>query len=186
MSSADEVIFLYHLSVSQILQVVGDWFKAKRINYTDELFTEYFEQIKENVLKKNGLKEYLSHKTDEIIFQWLSIYHKHKQGETDGFIDELKEIVPEWFMKGRYEEIEQMFNSKFFKHTFTRFDVEYDSNMSTFYVTLDTAKELDSIALEILKSDIQEYLSQKMTLIKYLDGKILEPMKMEFTFEIEW
>ena len=79
-----------------------------------------------------------------------------------------------------------MFNSKFFKHTFKKFDVEYDSNMSTFYVTLDTLKELDSIALEILKSDVQEYLASKMTLINFIDGKIIEPMLMEFTFDIDW
>ena len=186
MAKGEEVIFLYHLSDGEILQVVGDWFKAKRIIYSDELFSEYYEEILHNVQKIKGLKKYLSHKTNEKIFQWLSIYHKKKQGESDGSIDELKEIVPEWFLKGRYQEIEEMFNSKFFKHTFNRYDVEYDSNMSTFYVTLDTIKELDNIGLEILKSDVQEYLSHKMTLINFLDGKILEPMQIEFTFDIDW
>ena len=186
MAKGEEVIFLYHLSDGEILQVVGDWFKAKRIIYSDELFSEYYEEILHNVQKIKGLKKYLSHKTNEKIFQWLSIYHKKKQGESDGSIDELKEIVPEWFLKGRYQEIEEMFNSKFFMHTFNRYDVEYDSNMSTFYVTLDTIKELDNIGLEILKSDVQEYLSHKMTLINFLDGKILEPMQIEFTFDIDW
>lgn len=186
MSKGEEFIFLFHLSDGEILQVVGDWFKAKRINYTDESFAEYYEEIIKNIQKSKGLKKDLSHKTNEKIFQWLSIFHKQKQGETDGSIDELKEIVPEWFLKGRYQEIENMFNSKFFKHTFKKFDVEYDSNMATFYVTLDTVKELDSIALEILKSDIQEYLTHKMTLIKFLDGKILKPLLMEFTFDIDW
>jgi len=186
MTKGEEVIFLYHLSDGEILQVVGDWFKAKRINYSDELFAEYYKKIVENVQMIKGLKEYLAYKTNERIFSWLSIYHKEKQGESDGSIDELKEIVPEWFMKGRFEEIENMFNSKFFKHTFNRFDVEYDSNMSTFSVTLETVKELDNIALEILKSDVQEYLNQKMTLINFLEGKIIEPMLMEFTFDIDW
>lgn len=186
MSKSGKNIFSLNLSVGEILQIVGDWFKAKRINYSDELFSEYFDQVKDNCSKKNGLEDFLANKTNEIIFKWLSIYHKQKQGESDGSIDELKEIVPEWFLKGRYQEINDMFNSKFFKHTFQRFDVEYDSNMSTFYVMLDTKKELDSIALEILKSDVEEYLASKMTLINFIDGKILEPMKMEFTFDIDW
>lgn len=186
MSKSGEEIFSFNLSVGEILQIVGDWFKAKRINYSDDLFAEYFDQVKSNCAKTNGLEDFLVNKTNEIIFKWLSIFHKQKQGESDGSIDELKEIVPEWFLKGRYQEIEEMFNSKFFKHTFKKFDVEYDSNMATFYVTLNTMKELDSIALEILKSDVEEYLASKMTLINFLDGKILEPLIMEFTFDIDW
>lgn len=186
MNSEEESPIGYNLTQKEILEIVGDWFTSKRIHYTDEMFSEYFSHIKTNCLEKDKLTEYLSQKASEIIFKWLSAYHSENKKKFKEAAEEEEELVPEWLLKQRYAELETMFASKIFTYVFTRYEIEYDSAIRTFTVTLHTEKQMDDLALGILTNDVDSYLKNRPTLLNFKEGKIIELKSAELDFEIIW
>ena len=186
MVNEGEVILDYKVSISDILRIVGDWFSAKRIHYSDEMFEDYFNHVKNGCVESDGLQSYLIEKTSELVWIWLSIYHTKKRVSYKEVKEEKMDIIPDWFVKGRYDELENMLNSKFFSYSFNKFDIEYDSSFKYFSLTLDLEKEIDDIAFEILKEDVVAYLDNHLTLLKYKEGKLVEPKLAELVFKITW
>lgn len=183
----DEALILdYKVSVEDLLRIVGDWFSAKRIHYSDEMFEDYFNHIKDGCEESDGLSDYLLEKTSELIWIWLSIHHTKKRGSYTEVKEEKMDIIPDWFVKGRYDELEKMLTSEFFSYSYNKFDIEYDSSFKYFSLTLDLKKEIDDIAFEILAEDVVTYLDNNLTLLKYKEGKLIESKLAEMIFKITW
>ncbi|MEE9410154.1 MAG: hypothetical protein V3V41_04440 [Candidatus Heimdallarchaeota archaeon] len=182
----EEMIFDYKLTLEDILKIVGDWFSAKRIHYVDEMFEDYFEHVKDGCMKTSGMQEYISDKSSEIIWIWLSIYHRKKRGSYKEVKEEKEELIPEWFLKGRYDELENLLKSKYFSYSYDKYDIEYDSFLREFSVTLRLKKEMDEIAFKVLISDVKAYLDNHLTLLSCKEGKIIESKIIEFCFKINW
>ncbi|MHA1591923.1 MAG: hypothetical protein ACTSUP_05585, partial [Candidatus Heimdallarchaeaceae archaeon] len=67
------------LSPEDLLQIIGDWFKAKRISYSDEMFYDYNNMVKDKITETNEIIEYLNIKIQEKVFQWLSVHHSNRK-----------------------------------------------------------------------------------------------------------
>ena len=186
MTDEGEIILDFKVDVGDLLRIVGDWFSAKYIHYSDEMFEDYFNHVKGGCLESEGLFSYVTEKTNELIWIWLSIYHTKKKISYKDVKEERIDLIPEWFLKGRYDELEQMITSKFFNYSFSKFDIEYDSSLKYFALSLNLEKEIDDIAFEILAEDVVAYLDNHLTLLKYKEGKLLEPTLAELIFKITW
>ena len=177
---------LFEFDINNILDIVGKWFESKMIHYSDEMFRDYYKHIQSKILPGESLNEYLLLRVNELIFKLLGDYHEKKKDTYKEVTEEEAELVPQWFLTERYTEIQEMFSSKFFKHTFASVDIEYDSAIKIFGVTLHLEKEIDSTSYEILLNDVRSYLKNRITLLNFNQGKVLGPNILEITFGIDW
>jgi hypothetical protein len=176
----------FQFDISNVLDIVGKWFESKMIHYSDEMFSDYYEHVKKRILTSDSLNEYLLLRVSDLIFKLLGDYHDKKKETYKEVTEEEAELVPQWFLTERYTEIQEMFDSKFFKHTFTEVDIEYDSAVKIFSVTLHLEKDIDSTSYEILLNDVKSYLKNRITLLNFNQGKVLGPNILEITFGIDW
>jgi len=170
----------------QVLETVGKWFDSKMIKYNDKMFSDYFQHVKAKILSEVNIKHYLRLRVDELIFKLLSVYHNKHKEQYEEVIEEEEELVPEWFLTERYTEIEEMFSSKFLSYSFSDVDTEYDSSTKAFTVTLYVDKEIDRQSYDVLMKDIKTYLDNRITLLQFNEGKIIEPKKLEIRFSLDW
>ena len=177
---------IFELDLNSILETVGNWFDSKMIHYSDDMFSDYFEHVKSKLLKSETLNEYLKLRIDELIFKLLSVYHDKKKISYKEVSEEEEELVPAWFLTERYNEIEEMFRSKFFAHLVDEVETEYDSAMKMFTVTLNLEKEIDKAGYEIIINDLKSYLNNRITLLNFNQGKIISPFQVEIIFGIDW
>jgi len=176
----------FEIELKQILEIVGMWFDSKLIQYSDSMFDDYFDHVKSKLMTSDSLSEYIRLRINELIFKLLSVHHERQKTLYKDVMEEEEEIVPAWFLTERYAEIEEMFSSKFLSYTFDEVDTEYDSNVKAFTVTLHLEKEIDSSSYETLMNDIKTYLENRITLLNFNDGKIIEPDILEITFGLDW
>jgi len=186
MTDEGEIVLDYTVNIGDILRIVGDWFSAKHIHYSDEMFEDYFQHVKHGCIESDGLLSYITEKTNELVWIWLSIYHTKQRVSYKDVKEEKMDLIPQWFVKGRYDELENMLTSKFFSYSYNKFDIEYDSSFKYFSLTLDLEKEIDDVAFEILTEDVTAYLDNHLTLLKYKEGKLIEPKLAELIFKITW
>ncbi len=187
MSEEEKVeTLIFELDLNSILETVGNWFDSKMIHYSDQMFADYFENVKSKLLSSETLNEYLKLRIDELIFKLLSVYHEKKKTAYEEVTEEVEELVPAWFLTERYNEIEEMFRSKFFSHTFAEVETEYDSAIKIFTITLRLEKEIDKAGYDGLMNDLQSYLKNRITLLNFNQGKIIDPKELEITFGIDW
>ena len=172
-------------SPEDLFHTIGDWFKAKRIYYSDDMFYDYHNMAKEKISMTNELIDYLTIKIQEKVFQWLSVYHSKKK-ETYAVKEEDEELVPAWFLQERFKEIEMMLSSKFFDYKFTNIAMEFDSALKEFIVSLFTEKEMDDVNLGVLTTDINAYLSNQLTLLELKEAKLQQKNQIEITFSLVW
>ena len=177
---------IFELDLNSILETVGNWFDSKMIHYSDEMFSDYFEHVKAKLLSSETLHEYLKLRIDELIFKLLSVYHDKKKPSYDQVAEEEEELVPAWFLTERYNEIDEMFRSKFFAHIVADVETEYDSAMKIFTVSLNLEKEVDKSGYETIITDIQNYLKNRITLLNFNQGKLVSPFQLEIVFGIDW
>ncbi len=177
---------IFELDLNSILETVGNWFDSKMIHYSDEMFSDYFENVKTKLLASESLHEYLKLRVDELIFKLLSVYHEKKKPSYVEIAEEEEELVPAWFLTERYNEIEEMFNSKFFSYNFAEVETEYDSVLKIFTVTLRLDKEMDKAGYDSLINDLQSYLKNRITLLNFNQGRIISPFDLEIVFGIDW
>ena len=177
---------IFELDLNSILETVGNWFDSKMIHYSDAMFSDYFENVKGKLLASETLNEYLKLRVDELIFKLLSVYHDKKKTSYEEVAEEEEELVAAWFLTERYNELEEMFRSKFFAHIVADVETEYDSAMKIFTVTLNLEKEVDKAGYEIILSDLQNYLKNRITLLNFNQGKIISPFQLEIVFGIDW
>ncbi|MHA1198808.1 MAG: hypothetical protein ACTSQF_05575 [Candidatus Heimdallarchaeaceae archaeon] len=177
---------IFELDLNSILETVGNWFDSKMIHYSDDMFSDYFENVKAKLLSSETLDDYLKLRIDELIFKLLSVYHEKKKQSYEEVTEEEEELVPAWFLTERYNEIEEMFRSKFLSHTFAEVETEYDSVMKKFTITLHLDKEVDKPGYDVLINDIQSYLKNRITLLNFNQGKIISPFELEIVFGIDW
>ncbi|MHA1218975.1 MAG: hypothetical protein ACTSSN_10940 [Candidatus Heimdallarchaeaceae archaeon] len=177
---------VFQFDTTSILEIVGKWFESKMIHYSDEMFSDYYEHVKGRLLTSESFNDYLLLRVNELIFKLLGDYHGKKKETYKDVAEEEDELVPQWFLTERYAEIQEMFSSKFFKHSFTEIDVEYDSALKIFSVTLHLEKEIDSTSYEILLNDVRSYLKNRITLLNFNHGKVLGPNILDITFGIDW
>ncbi|MHA1667542.1 MAG: hypothetical protein ACTSUR_02695 [Candidatus Heimdallarchaeaceae archaeon] len=170
----------------QVLETVGKWFDSKMIKYNDRMFSDYFQYVKAKILSEENINHYLKLRVDELIFKLLSVYHNKHKEQYEEVIEEEEELVPEWFLTERYTEIEEMFSSKFLSYSFSDVDTEYDSSTKAFTVTLYVDKEIDRQSYDVLMKDIKTYLDNRITLLQFNEGKIIEPKKLEIRFSLDW
>ncbi len=174
------------LSSSDLLQIIGDWFKAKRIFYSDEMFNDYHNNVSDKLNETNEMTEYLNIKLQEKVFQWLSTHHSNRKDVYQSVEEKDEELVPAWFLQERFKEIEMMISSKFFSYGFKDIAMEYDSALKHFIVSLFSNKEMDEMSLSVLSSDIQAYLVNQLTLLKLEKAKLHEKKQIEFVFSLIW
>jgi len=186
MSSEKSYSFHYEFSITNVLEIVGDWFQAKRIMYTDEMFEDYYKFVEEQCFTDNIIEEVIKTQVRETIYKWLSVFHEGKKESYDHIDKEEGEIVPEWFLKNRHKEIEDMFSSKYFSYDFKKIETEYDSAFKAFVVSVKTDKEIGEITLRILSDDIETYLNNRLTLLSFIEGKIIDHNTAEFVFKMDW
>ena len=178
--------FSYEFSISNVLEIVGDWFQAKRIMYTDEMFEDYYKFVEEHCFTDNLIEEIIKTQVRESIYKWLSVFHEGKKDTYDHIDKDEGEIVPEWFLKNRYKELEEMFSSKYFSYDFKKIETEYDSAFKAFIVTVTADKEIGEITLKIISDDIETYLENRLTLLSFIEGKNIDYNKSEFVFKMDW
>jgi hypothetical protein len=176
----------YEFTITNVLEIVGDWFKAKRIMYTDEMFEDYYKFVEEQCFANNSLEEIIKIQVRESIYKWLSVFHERKKETYDHIDKEKGEIVPEWFLRNRYKELEDMFSSKYFSYDFKKVETEYDSAFQAFVVTVNTDKEIGDIILRIISDDIETYLENRLTLLSFIEAKIVDENTAEFIFNMDW
>jgi hypothetical protein len=181
----DEKIEIF-LSPEDLLQIIGDWFKAKRIYYSDEMFYDYNNMVKDKISETNEMITYLNIKIQERVFQWLSVHHSNRKDVYQKVEEKEEELVPAWFLQERFKEIEMMISSKFFSYGFKDIAMEYDSVLKHFIVSLFSDKEMDEMSLSVLSSDIQAYLENQLTLLKLEETKILDDKQIELVFSLIW
>lgn len=186
MSSKKDYSFSYEFSIANVLEIVGDWFKAKRIMYTDEMFEDYYKFVEEQCFTDNFIEELVKTKVRESIYKWLSVFHEKQKESYDHIDKEEGEIVPEWFLKNRYSELEEMFSSKYFNYDFNKIEIEYDSAFKAFMVSVTTDKEIGEITHRILSDDVETYLEHRLTLLNFIEAKILDSRSIEFVFKMDW
>ncbi len=187
MSDEEKVeTLIFELDLNSILETVGNWFDSKMIHYSDDMFSDYFEHVKAKLLKSETLNEYLKLRVDELIFKLLSVYHDKKKKSYKEVAEEEEELVPAWFLTERYNEIDEMFNSRFFAHLVADVETEYDSAMKIFTVTLHLDKEVDKEGYEVIIKDLKSYLNNRITLLNFNQGKIISPFELEIIFGIDW
>ena len=186
MSSEKDYNLTYNFSIENVLEIVGDWFKAKRIMYTDEMFEDYYKFVEEQCFTDNLIEEVIKTQVRESIYKWLSVFHERKKESYDHIDKEEGEIVPEWFLKNRYTELEDLFSSKYFSYDFKKIETEYDSAFKAFIVTVNTDKEMGEITLRIISDDIETYLNNRLTLLSFIEGKSIDDKTAEFVFKMDW
>ncbi len=186
MKPEEENSFSYEFSKAHVLEIVGDWFKAKRIMYADDMFEDYYNFVEEQCFTDNFIEEFIKTQVRESIYKWLSVFHEGKKDSYDHIDKEEGEIVPEWFLKNRYKELEDMFSSKYFNYDFNKIETEYDSAFRAFIVTVITDKEIGEITLRILSDDIETYLENRLTLLSFIEVKIVDDNTAEFVFKMDW
>ena len=174
------------LSPENLLQIIGDWFKAKRIFYSDEMFYDYNNMVKDKLAETNEMIEYLNIKTQEKVFQWLSVHHSLRKDVYQKVEEKDEELVPAWFLQERFKELEMMFSSKFFSYGFKDIAMEYDSVLKQFIVSLFSEKEMDEMSLGVFSSDIKAYLENQLTLLDLEESKMLEEKQIELVFSLIW
>ncbi|MBY9001556.1 MAG: hypothetical protein KGD64_11605 [Candidatus Heimdallarchaeota archaeon] len=174
------------LSPKDLLEIIGDWFKSKRIFYSDEMFYDYHTMLNDKLTETNEMTEYLNIKLQEKIFQWLSLHHSNRKDVYGKVEEQDEELVPAWFLQERFKEIEMMISSKFFSYGFRDIAMEYDSALKQFIVSLFSEKEMDEVSLGVLASDMQAYLENQLTLLDLESTKILEEKQIELVFSLIW
>jgi len=174
------------LSPEDLLQIIGDWFKAKRISYSDEMFYDYNNMVKDKITETNEIIEYLNIKIQEKVFQWLSVHHSNRKDVYQKVEEKDEELVPAWFLQERFKELEMMISSKFFSYGFKDISMEYDSVLKQFIVSLFSEKEMDEMSLGVLSSDIKAYLENQLTLLDLEGSKLLEEKQIELVFSLIW
>jgi len=186
MSKQNEGKIEVSLSPDDLLQTIGDWFEAKRILYSDEMFVDYHNMVKDKISETNEMIEYLNIKVQEKVFQWLSVHHSNRKEVYQKVEEKDEELVPAWFLQERFKELEMMISSKFFSYGFKDIAMEFDSALKQFIVSLFSDKEMDEKSLSVLSSDIQAYLENQLTLLDLEESKILEKKQIELVFSLIW
>ncbi|MHA1809884.1 MAG: hypothetical protein ACTSYH_06165 [Candidatus Heimdallarchaeaceae archaeon] len=186
MSKQNEGKIEVSLSPDDLLQTIGDWFEAKRILYSDEMFVDYHNMVKDKISETNEMIEYLNIKVQEKVFQWLSVHHSNRKEVYQKVEEKDEELVPAWFLQERFKELEMMISSKFFSYGFKDIAMEFDSALKQFIVSLFSDKEMDEMSLSVLSSDIQAYLENQLTLLDLEESKILEKKQIELVFSLIW
>ena len=174
------------LSPEDLLQIIGDWFKAKRIFYSDDMFYDYNNMVKDKLTETNEMIEYLNIKIQEKVFQWLSVHHSNRKDVYQKVEEKDEELVPAWFLQERFKELEMMISSKFFSYGFKDIAMEYDSVLKQFIVSLFSEKEMDEMSLGVLSTDIKAYLENQLTLLDLEGSKLLDEKQIELVFSLIW